>query len=89
MDEAGTGLIVPEFDSKINDILKFCMEIQIFKSCALLPLSPIILKLVFINSPNKLKKIFHQSLCPVLALFQHHGNIQLLSLSEILAGIPV
>ena len=53
---------MPNIELQTEDIIKFCKEISEYKSLALLNLPTKVLKLVFLNTLDRLKNIFVWSL---------------------------
>ena len=53
---------MPDIEIDVNDVIKYVKEISESKASAILNLPSKILKLAFLNTPDKLKKIFDRSL---------------------------
>ena len=54
--------IMPDFEIEIDDIVKYVKEISEYKASAVTNIPSKILKLVFLHTPAKLKKIFDNSI---------------------------
>ena len=67
---------MPNFEIQIEDIIKFCKEISVFKSSALQDMPTKFLKLAFLCTPDKIKKIVDLSISKgIVPLKWKHATI--------------